>query len=162
MSTLLSSPHFSQDELRCSCGCEFTGMDEEFMILLEELRVIYNKPLILSSAYRCPDYNTEVSSTGLFGPHTTRKAVDIKCSAGNAHRILEIAGSLGFAGIGVSQRGGHSSRFIHLDTRGEGWNWGAPGVPYPPTILGNHWQTSGTPWQSLAIIGKHLGHLGNH
>ncbi len=127
MSLTKDSQHFSEAELKCKCGCIYTGMNSEFMEKLEELRTTLDHPLILSSAYRCPDHNSKVSSTGRTGPHTTRKAVDILCFGKVAHRLLDIAFSLEFTGIGVKQKGGHTSRFIHLDTldhtQGRPWVW---------------------------------------
>lgn len=108
------TPHFSDKELACSC-CGVNGMNSEFMDKLESLRVMLDEPIILSSAYRCPNHNNEVSSTGFNGPHTTGLAVDIKCKGMQAHRILGLAMMLGFYGIGISQKGNHESRFIHVD-----------------------------------------------
>jgi uncharacterized protein YcbK (DUF882 family) len=70
----------------------------------------------VSSGYRCPDHNNEVSSTGLNGPHTTGKAADILVKGMNAYLLLQAAMKSGrLYGIGISQRGKHESRFLHLD-----------------------------------------------
>lgn len=108
--------YFSPNELKCKCGkCGSTGdeMDFEFMNQLAKLREKVGA-LVLSSAYRCPDYNAKVSSTGLNGPHTTGCAADISCRGERALFILSNAFKLGFTGIGISQNG--NARFIHLDT----------------------------------------------
>lgn len=92
-------------------------MEPHTLKLLQELRDLFGKPISLSSAYRCPAYNESVSGTGLDGPHTTGKAVDVRCFGNEAHQILKLALSLGYSGIGVSQRNAHRpARFIHLDT----------------------------------------------
>ena len=106
--------YFSEAELKCKCGCGEAKTDLDFLSLLDLLREEFGKPVILSSAYRCPEYNAKVSSTGANGPHTTGKAVDILARGTDAYTIMKIATKLGFTGIGVSQRG--VSRFIHLDT----------------------------------------------
>ena len=90
-------------------------MSKKFLTRLDKLRWMNNEPIALSSAYRCPDHNAKVSSTGRTGPHTTGKAVDIRCSGDIAYRVLTLAAELGFRGIGVSQKGNHGSRFIHID-----------------------------------------------
>ena len=113
METSDHSQYFTKDELMCKCGCEQAPMWKKFLARLDALRWRYNQPIVLSSAYRCPDHNAKVSSTGRTGPHTTGKAVDIQCMGHNAHRILVLAVELGFNGIGVSQKGG--GRFIHID-----------------------------------------------
>lgn len=107
--------YFKELELRCKCGCNKNGMNDEFVKLLDKLRASYGKPIYLSSAYRCPEHNNRVSSTGYDGPHTTGKAVDILVSGYDAHTIVKLATALGFSGIGVNQKGPHNSRFIHLD-----------------------------------------------
>jgi len=89
-------------------------MDSAFMKKLVSLRITFNFPMILMSAFRCPDYNAHVSSTGHTGPHTTGKAVDIKIARGLAYQLLKLALIYDFTGIGVKQHG--DGRFIHLDT----------------------------------------------
>lgn len=91
-------------------------MDPEFLQLVDELRHLYGHPMVVSSGYRSPEYNARVSSTGLDGPHTTGRAADFAVSGNRAHRLLRFALELGFSGIGISQKGPHHTRFIHLDT----------------------------------------------
>ena len=114
-----SSKHFSESELQCKCGnCEFPGMDANFMDLLEAVRTDpdWNRSMKVSSAYRCPEHNSAVSSTGMTGPHTSGKAIDIQVSGADAHLLLGVAMGYDFSGIGIAQKGPHGSRFIHLDT----------------------------------------------
>ena len=114
-----STKHFSESELQCKCGnCTFEGMDENFMELLEAVRTDpdWDRPMKVSSAYRCPEHNSAVSSTGMTGPHTSGKAIDIQVSGADAHLLLGVAMGYDFSGIGVAQKGPHGSRFIHLDT----------------------------------------------
>jgi zinc D-Ala-D-Ala carboxypeptidase len=109
---------FSERELacKCGCGCGQDDMDEAYMAQLVFFRKAYGKPMILSSAFRCPRHNARVSSTGADGPHTTGRAVDILISGSAAHALVKLAFSLDFTGIGVRQNGPHAARFIHLDT----------------------------------------------
>ena len=105
--------HFKQDEFRCKCGCGKADMDEEFMLRLDQMRMAAGFPFIVTSGYRCPDYNDQVSSTGRTGPHTTGKAADISARGHEALKIVDLALSHSMTGIGVAQKGG--GRFIHLD-----------------------------------------------
>ena len=107
--------YFSKAEQSCRCGKCTRLLDEEFLEKLNALRVAYGAPINLSSAYRCPEYNSKVSRTGRRGPHTTGKAVDIKCAGSDAVRVMRLATDLGFHGYGVCQTGVWASRFIHLD-----------------------------------------------
>lgn len=118
--------YFTEEELMCKCGCSGVKMDSEFIKKLDDLRELYKKPIHLNSAYRCPEYNQKVSSTGPNGPHTTGKAVDIRVIGKEAHKLLDFICMLDFSGIGISQKGSHLSRFIHLDSLTEGtrpWVW---------------------------------------
>ena len=112
-----STKNFSNKELSCSC-CGENEMNKETLIALQRLRDAIGKPISLSSAYRCPTHNYKISSTGKEGPHTTGKAIDILCSGKFAHELLGLAmiRSSIWKGIGISQKGKHKSRFIHLDT----------------------------------------------
>jgi len=116
---------FKRQELQCKhCGeCE---MDRAFMDKLDHLRYCFGKPIILNSGYRCPEYNNKISTTGLNGPHTTGKAIDIRVYGEHAWEILKFAIILEFKGIGVSQKGSYNSRFIHIDKLkhdGRPWVW---------------------------------------
>lgn len=122
---MIQTEHFSHEELRCS-HCGENRMDAQFLELLEELRVRHGRPMLLSSAYRCPEHNQAVSTTGPDGPHTTGKAVDVLVHTAQAHRLLALATLLGFRGIGLKQHGPWGGRFIHLDDLGTGkrpWVW---------------------------------------
>jgi len=113
----ISSKNFSDKELSCS-HCGENKFDQETLDALQRLRESIGRPLKLSSAYRCPVHNSNVSSTGPDGPHTTGKAIDIACSGKEAWELLSFAmiRSKVWKGIGISQKGKHKSRFIHLDT----------------------------------------------
>lgn len=69
--------------------------------------------MTVTSGYRCPKYNAQVSETGLGGPHTTGHAADFSIRGSEAYRLVGAAMRRGFTGVGVSQKG--DSRFIHLD-----------------------------------------------
>ena len=106
-------PNFSEAEFMCKCGCGEALMEPAFLKDLQILRDIVGFALPINSGYRCPVHNSEVSGTGLTGPHTTGAAADIGVDRQNAHKVLQTAFSMGFKGVGVAQKG--SGRFIHLD-----------------------------------------------
>ena len=106
--------NFTDDELSCKCGCGQYITDYVFLFNLQNVRDMYAKPMPLSSAFRCPEYNNKVSSTGLDGPHTIA-AVDVIVHGHDAYRLLWLSMVVGFAGIGLNQKGKYSQRFIHLD-----------------------------------------------
>ena len=111
----METQHFKNAELQCRCGCGRNEMDEDFMRRLEELRVEVDFPMVLTSAYRCPDHNAKVSATETVGPHTQGKAVDVKIAGEQAFQLVKSALALGFHGIGINQNGDWERRYIHLD-----------------------------------------------
>ncbi len=90
-------------------------MDIPFLARIDQLREDYGKPLIVTSAYRCPSHNSSVSSTGTTGPHTTGCAIDFLIAGADAHALLEVAVEQGFPGIGINQKGDWEQRFLHVD-----------------------------------------------
>ena len=117
---MMLTKNFSSAEMMCSCGCGEDAMDPDFMAILQNIRDDMNRPLRVSSAVRWAKHNSRVSSTGKDGPHVPRKngtaASDILIAGADALRLIDIARKHGVSGVGISQRGTHSKRFIHLDT----------------------------------------------
>jgi len=105
--------YFTRDEFRCHCGCAQNKVQDELIDRLDLLRGTVGHPLRISSGYRCPFHNCQVSKTGQTGPHTTGYAADLALERGQAYRVLREALILGFTGIGINQKG--TGRFLHLD-----------------------------------------------
>ena len=113
---MMLTKNFSTNEMMCHCGCKDSEMDSDFMKILQEIREDMNRPLKISSAVRCEKHNMKVSSTGKNGPHVYRKAADIIISGADALRLIDTARKHGISGVGISQRGDHAKRFVHIDT----------------------------------------------
>ena len=71
--------------------------------------------MIVSSGYRHESYN-QVIGGAKNSPHLYGKAVDVVISGKSAYRLMKLAIQHGFTVIGVSQRGPHEKRFLHIDT----------------------------------------------
>lgn len=115
--------YFSHKEHECGCGCG-GKWKPEFLALMNYIRGEAGVPMHITSGMRCEAYD---KSIGGRGPHRTGKAADVACSGLNAHAILKAAMKAGATGIGISQKGEHSRRFIHIDmTDGptRPWVWG--------------------------------------
>ena len=114
------------DALRCRCGCG-AWPDWAFMDRLQSIRYDCGFPLLVISGARCPAYNATVSTTGMTGPHTTGRAVDISIAGTRAYTLLAAAIERGMTGIGIAQSGIHAGRFIHIDLLEESdkrpWVW---------------------------------------
>lgn len=106
------SKNFSRGEWACS-HCGACNVHSELIDIVQSIRTRLNKPMFISSGYRCEDHHVEKSKINP-GEHSLGMAVDIICHGSQALFILEQAQSLGVKRIGVSQKGIVSSRFIHL------------------------------------------------
>ncbi|MGI9486479.1 MAG: D-Ala-D-Ala carboxypeptidase family metallohydrolase [Geminicoccaceae bacterium] len=106
--------YFEPKEMRCTC-CGKLLVVSEFMDRLQALRGAYDLPMIVTSGYRCPDYNEKISTTGRSGVHTKGRAVDIKVNGESAWDLVRYAMTYEVRGIGIKLRGPHNARFVHLD-----------------------------------------------
>jgi len=103
--------YFSDKELSCKhCG-EFK-FNKNTRSRLNKLREQCGEPIIINSGYRCEEYNKQ---QGYTQTHATGQAVDIKCTHALAVKIIRVAYTLGFSGVGIKQKGNINSRYIHLD-----------------------------------------------
>lgn len=98
----------------CKCGA-IRLPEPHFMDKLETLRKAVGFPIIISSGYRCAEYNRKVSHTGDTGPHVLGVAADIRVYGSRAFDIVRTAMGVGMTGVGVFQAGPKEKRFIHLD-----------------------------------------------
>jgi zinc D-Ala-D-Ala carboxypeptidase len=110
--------YFSEQELSCKCGCARNKMDPAFMEKLVAIREKLGFPFPVGSAYRCPSHNDAVSSTGVGGPHTWGRAIDLHVGSRARFLILEEAKRHGMTRFGIARWG------IHLDdlTAAEGFD----------------------------------------
>jgi zinc D-Ala-D-Ala carboxypeptidase len=100
-------PHFSESELRCH-ETNDCFMEPSFLARLERLRREIGEPLHITSGYRSPLHSVEKAKPKP-GVHTLGRAVDIQADGKKQYRILRLAPSLGFTGLGIGKT------FIHLD-----------------------------------------------
>ena len=107
------SENFNLKEFECTHPeHRHVQLDEKLLEKLQKLRSKIGRPLIINSAYRCPERNAQVGgakkSQHLFG-----RAVDVSIHNLNLsqNQILEMAKNLDFTGIGLY------NNFVHLDVR---------------------------------------------
>ena len=99
--------NFKLEEFKCSC-CGLIDINSDLLDLLQTAREVVG-PLQITSAYRCPEHNNSVSSTGLSGPHTTGKSVDIHVSNSQHRKELIDYFTSKVTGLGIAKT------FIHID-----------------------------------------------
>jgi len=123
---MIENEYFSIEELKCK-GTDECQMDDGFLEKLIKIREDLGRPMIITSGYRHPAHNSAIGGVK-DSPHVYGKAVDVAVMGEVAYDIIYLAIKHGMTGIGVSQRGAHERRFIHLDdmssdTHPRPWVW---------------------------------------
>ena len=117
-------PNFSKREFDCKVTGE-NRMRPEFMALLQQIRLTYNKPMIITSGYRGKGHPIEAAKLNGPGEHYYGVAADIAVSGQDAMDLFVIAYGYGIRRIGLDQKG--SGRYIHLGI-------GDHGYGFPPAL----------------------------
>jgi zinc D-Ala-D-Ala carboxypeptidase len=103
--------HFTRAELECRCGCGAMNLKPQLLKGLDRLRKAYGAPLVITSGYRCNNYNQKIKGSKN-SQHCQGLAIDIGITESlKRYEIVRLAYALGFKGIGVDRA------FIHLDMR---------------------------------------------
>lgn len=103
--------NFRDDEFKCPC-CGIIKYDSGLVDRLQILRNLFGKPIIITSGYRCPKYNTRVNGY-IRSNHMTGHAADIK---GINQADLALLRNLADK-VFYNQGMGTYKTFIHLDTK---------------------------------------------
>jgi len=105
--------YFNREEFICPhCGRE--EMKHRFLLDLDTLRAWLNKPMHVSSGWRCPEYNKSKGGAEN-SPHMHGLAADISCSSAvEARNIVHKADEIGIMGIGVYDKHIHLDDFYRL------------------------------------------------
>ena len=116
LTVMLATTNFSQSEwMTYNEACTGTHkMQSRVMVHIQELRDYMNVPLVLTSAYRCPEHPIEARKVKP-GQHSKGLAVDIYVSNGfMAAKIIKFAlTNLDVTGFSYSKK----MKFVHLDWR---------------------------------------------
>lgn len=124
---------FTRAEFQCPCGCGRQMIDTELVDKLQLIRTKVNRPITITSSYRCIPHNAAVGGSPE-SQHRYGFAADWRISNRSINPVALgiVAQSVGFGGIGIYW---HSmGAFVHADTRGAKATWlcTTPGK-YPST-----------------------------
>ena len=108
---IIISPHFNLSEFACPC-CNRVMLHPKLLSKLVELRNVLEKPVYITSGYRCSSYNRKVAGVGN-SYHCIGLAADIKVKDINLMELLAYAEEIDFTGIGFYEK----KHFLHLDVR---------------------------------------------
>jgi len=111
INNIIISPHFNLSEFACPC-CNLVMLHPKLLVKLIELRKILERPVYITSGYRCFKYNRKVGGV-VNSYHCIGLAADIKVKDINLITLLEICENIDFSGIGFYEK----KNFLHLDVR---------------------------------------------
>jgi len=111
INNIIIAPHFNLSEFACPC-CKRVMLHPKLLAKLVELRDVLEKPVYITSGYRCFEYNRKVGGVAN-SYHLIGLAVDIKVKDINLIQLLAYAEEIDFAGIGFYEK----KNFLHLDVR---------------------------------------------
>lgn len=104
--------NFTENELKCKCGCGSFNIDNEFLIRLQAFRYMLKQGMIPTSCCRCEKHNKAVGGvdTSLHQCETKpTTAVDFYCS--NMNKAYELACKSGLFNEVIWYK---SKNFIHI------------------------------------------------
>ena len=111
INNIIIATHFNLSEFACPC-CNLVMLHPKLHAKLVELRNILERPVYITSGYRCSKYNRQIGGV-LNSYHCIGLAADIKVKDINLITLLEICENIDFAGIGLYEK----KNFLHLDVR---------------------------------------------
>jgi uncharacterized protein YcbK (DUF882 family) len=118
----LMSAHFSINEMQCSCSREHISpppINKILLEVLEELRTSFQKPIIVTSAYRCSEHNASIDGAkNSF--HILGKAADIVIKTISPNIIYKYLDKKYPNSFGI---GFYTSGFVHIDVRETKARW---------------------------------------
>ena len=116
--------NFTLDEFACPC-CGKVEISTILIDKLQQLRDLINKPIIVTSGYRCSAYNKSVGGHN-HSPHLTGEGADIQVKgmspvtiAGIAQRILHIRIGIYSAHVHIDVRPANPSKYWLVKAYGQ-------------------------------------------
>ena len=117
MKTRLSS-HFYRKEFACKCGCGGDTVDVELLRVLDQLRMRWMAPVIITSGYRCAAHNAKVGGAP-DSQHLVGKAADIAVRGISAETIADYLDDQYPGRYGI----GRYPTWTHIDVREREARW---------------------------------------
>ena len=106
------SDNFQRHEFACPCGCGFAAVDVELLGVLERLRTLYAKPVVVSSGCRCEKRNrTVLGAQNSY--HVRGMAADIRIPDEHPEEIAALLDDMYPDRYGI----GTYSAWVHFDVR---------------------------------------------
>ena len=82
------SRNLSRHEFACRCGCGYNTADTELVVVLQDVRDHFERPVMPNSGTRCPRYNERVGGAP-DSEHIRAKAMDFRVLGIPASRVAD-------------------------------------------------------------------------
>ncbi|MBA7542134.1 hypothetical protein ES705_34453 [subsurface metagenome] len=115
MNNIRIAKNFKLKEFQCPC-CKRVMLDSRLLKGLVLLRIMMNRPVRISSGYRCEIENNRVKGYKN-SYHLVGMAADIQVKDISISDLADFAESIGFKGIGIYKK------HLHLDIREILYKW---------------------------------------
>lgn len=152
-STQLST-NFTSKEFNChgqGC-CSETLIDSKLVEYVQQIRDHFNKPVQISSGYRCSTHNRNIGgATNSY--HTRGQAADIYIQGIAPSEIAKYAESIGVLGIGLYETSSDGF-FVHIDTRTNKSFWYGQREEYRSTFGGGSSSSDPKPKNAILTVGS--------
>lgn len=112
------SKNFKRSEFACRCGCGFDTVDAKLLEVLEDVRVHFGKPIVITSGCRCGKHNKKIGGSKK-SKHIIGRAADFKIkdiSPGEAYSYLDSRYPEEL-GLGLYKS------WVHIDSREKKARW---------------------------------------
>ncbi len=115
----MSTLHFKDKEFVCRCGkCDSKKIDSHLLAVLELVRHHFDKPVIVTSGYRCPTHNKNVGGAPR-SKHVEAIAADIKVKDVAPSAVYAFLDSVFPNSYGLAS----ANSFTHIDVRSKKARW---------------------------------------
>ncbi|MBI5410156.1 MAG: hypothetical protein HZA14_12400 [Nitrospirae bacterium] len=103
------SKYFNRSEFACKCGCGMADISHDLVTVLDKIREMVGRPLVIASGCRCDKHN-QAEGGKEDSAHCNGLAVDIRVNDSHErHDLLLFAIQQGIQRIGIAKT------FIHID-----------------------------------------------
>ena len=113
----MNTAHFKEKEFACKC-CGVTKPSSELMAVLQLVRLHFNKPVSITSSYRCPKHNEWVGGV-IDSKHLLGIAADIQVRDTEPMEVYHLLDSIFPNQYGL----GCYETFTHIDVRPTKARW---------------------------------------
>lgn len=114
---MIFSKYFSRSEFKCEC-CDYDTVDAGLVVLLTEIRIYFDSPVIINSGCRCVNHNQKVGGSKN-SQHLIAKAADITIANVNSVAIYNYINEIYTNTYGI----GLYETFTHVDVRNKKARW---------------------------------------